>query len=365
MAADVPSPPVLGTNLPFDPTMLSFFRITPSDTALYEQTRAFRLEHLLRPVGVDGWWHLDDTSQHFVCVGYGQLVGVVLFDPERRKLHQMVVHPGIRGAGVGRGLVSRVEEFALARGMDCVELNARHYAVPFYEKLGYVKEGEAFQEVGMDHYRMCKKLDLAAASEARAAQAALLSDVQLREAVDTDVAALTSVINEAYRVECFLKRGGGDRTDEAEVASLLALPEATFLVATLPAEAYAALGGPGGAAAGAAAVDGRVLVGCLLYKRKSAEAAYFGMLSVRRCCQGASLSRRLVDRAEALAREEGRERMELVIVSCRPELAVFYSRLGYKAGHTSPWPEEGKHVLEEGLRDTYFIHLSKPLGGAS
>jgi predicted GNAT family N-acyltransferase len=39
-----------------------------------------------------------------------------------------------------------------------MELNARETAVPFYEKLAYNTEGVRFEEVGIGHFKMTKKL---------------------------------------------------------------------------------------------------------------------------------------------------------------------------------------------------------------
>ena len=37
-------------------------------------------------------------------------------------------------------------------------LHAREAAVPFYERLGYLSEGEPFDEVGLPHRAMRKRL---------------------------------------------------------------------------------------------------------------------------------------------------------------------------------------------------------------
>jgi len=97
-----------------------------------------------------GWW----------VAGRG-LVAVLTLAPLEEngwKLRQMAVHPDYQRRGYGRCLIAAAERWAAQRGGRHIVLHARHYAVPFYEKLGYRKEGPPFEEVGMPHYRMRKAL---------------------------------------------------------------------------------------------------------------------------------------------------------------------------------------------------------------
>ncbi|MGD9738373.1 MAG: GNAT family N-acetyltransferase [Bauldia sp.] len=89
------------------------------------------------------------------------LVGCVLLVPRPNdavKLRQMAVHPDRQGRGIGRGLVIFAEDFARREGFRSVELNARAAAAGFYQRLGYRTVGDAFTEVGIEHFRMEKDL---------------------------------------------------------------------------------------------------------------------------------------------------------------------------------------------------------------
>ena len=59
----------------------------------------------------------------------------------------------------GRAAMRRSRE-ARARELDLVRLrlNAQVSVLPFYEKLGYVAEGEVFVEAGIDHRAMTRTL---------------------------------------------------------------------------------------------------------------------------------------------------------------------------------------------------------------
>ena len=74
------------------------------------------------------------------------------------KLRQMAVANHLQKNGVGRGLIQFAEEFAKQKNIQVIEMNARKYAVGFYEKLGYTIVGDEFSEVGIPHLKMQKRV---------------------------------------------------------------------------------------------------------------------------------------------------------------------------------------------------------------
>ena len=90
-----------------------------------------------------------------------QLAGVVMLrldGPGRGKLRQMAVAEAMRGRHVGEQLVTALEAHARAAGLHHVGLASRKVAVGFYEKLGYVADGDEFTEVTIPHRHMSKAL---------------------------------------------------------------------------------------------------------------------------------------------------------------------------------------------------------------
>jgi predicted GNAT family N-acyltransferase len=104
----------------------------------------------------------EDKHIHFVAIEDEQAVGCVVLIPNYKegvgKLRQMATLEHVRGKGYGKMLVWQLEKHAKRMGMNKIILNARHYAVEFYEKLGYTKCSELFTEVGIDHYQLEKVL---------------------------------------------------------------------------------------------------------------------------------------------------------------------------------------------------------------
>ena len=67
---------------------------------------------------------------------------------------RMAVLPAWRGQGVGASLLQVLLDEARKHGAGSAFLNAQTYAVPFYERFNFVREGEEFLDAGIPHYRM-------------------------------------------------------------------------------------------------------------------------------------------------------------------------------------------------------------------
>lgn len=67
---------------------------------------------------------------------------------------RMAVLSDWRGRGVGTALLNTLLSEVARSGLAGVFLNAQTRAVPFYERFGFVREGEEFLDAGFPHYRM-------------------------------------------------------------------------------------------------------------------------------------------------------------------------------------------------------------------
>ncbi len=154
-----------------------------------------------------------------------------------------------------------------------------------------------------------------------------------RLATARDAAALTRLINAAYRVEAFFIIG--DRITEPEVLARIDGSESDFL----------AVDGPrSGQLTGAVFIEFR------------GERGYFGLLSVDPDCQGTGLGRVLVEAAEAHCRAAGCSILEIDVVNLRTELPPFYAKFGFQPVGTAPFPAPGK--LRQPI---HLVLMSKPL----
>ena len=74
------------------------------------------------------------------------------------KIERVAVLADARGRGLGRRLMDALEAEARRRGFAEVVLYAQVGVIAFYEKLGYVSEGERFVEADIPHQTMRKAL---------------------------------------------------------------------------------------------------------------------------------------------------------------------------------------------------------------
>lgn len=74
------------------------------------------------------------------------------------KAERVAVLAAFRGLGLGLLLMQALEERARARGWQELHLNAQWPVVPFYERMGYVGHGEPFDEAGIRHLAMWRRL---------------------------------------------------------------------------------------------------------------------------------------------------------------------------------------------------------------
>ncbi len=133
-------------------------------TPEYQQMLKLRDEVLRRPLGLE----LDlsklghDESDFLIgCFEEEIIIGCVILSPISTadlKLRQMAVHEDYQGFGIGREIATWAEDFAVFKGYKSIEMHARKYAIPFYEKLGYQVLGEEFMEVTIPHFLMRKLL---------------------------------------------------------------------------------------------------------------------------------------------------------------------------------------------------------------
>ncbi len=103
---------------------------------------------------------LDAASTHLIACRDGRAIGTARLrsvDGDA-KAERVAVLSEQRERGVGRLLMQHLEIEARARGLRRMVLNAHVSVIPFYERLGYVAEGERFLDAGIPHRRMTKLL---------------------------------------------------------------------------------------------------------------------------------------------------------------------------------------------------------------
>lgn len=144
-----------------------------------------------------------------------------------------------------------------------------------------------------------------------------------------DTAAITSLLNSAYRGESS-KQGwtteahliaGNVRTTENSVKDVIAKPDSVMLKYT---------------------DEQQNITGCVNLQQHG-DKLYLGMLSVSPHLQGAGIGKQLLKAADEYAMQVQCKAVYMTVISVRTELINWYERYGYKdTGERKPFAEDGE-----------------------
>lgn len=100
----------------------------------------------------------DPRAEHFVARDPGRMVlATARILPDGRIGRLAVLKPW-RGRGIGRQVLEAVLAYAKEMGLPEVSLHAQCHARGFYEQAGFEAEGPEFDECGIRHILMKKRL---------------------------------------------------------------------------------------------------------------------------------------------------------------------------------------------------------------
>jgi predicted GNAT family N-acyltransferase len=102
----------------------------------------------------------DDEATHFVAYEGAKAVGAarLLSESGGAVIGRLAVLPAHRRKGIGAALLRAAEEFAALAGLKTAVIHAQSHALELYKKLGYEVTSAEFEEVGIPHREMKKKL---------------------------------------------------------------------------------------------------------------------------------------------------------------------------------------------------------------
>ena len=108
---------------------------------------------------------LDATAYQAIAALDGAVVGtgrVALLPGGEARVGRMAVRADVRRHGIGGQVLQFLEEAAAAEGSQEVTLHAQRYVAVFYLSHGYEEEDDPFEEAGIEHIMMRKRLRSAA-----------------------------------------------------------------------------------------------------------------------------------------------------------------------------------------------------------
>jgi predicted GNAT family N-acyltransferase len=103
---------------------------------------------------------LDAAATHLVAIRDNEIVGTlrILEHDGAARIGRVAVRAALRRAGIGARLMDRAAAIARGRGHAEIILHAQITVAGFYRRLGYVEEGDLFDEAGIPHIAMRKKI---------------------------------------------------------------------------------------------------------------------------------------------------------------------------------------------------------------
>ena len=113
---------------------------------------------ILEELELDG---RDSQALHMVVKDGEKIIGTarVLFLPEgQAKIERMAILKPFRCKGIGRGIISFLNEELRNKRIEQVVLHAQCPVAAFYRLCGFVESGPPFWEAGIIHVKMQKQL---------------------------------------------------------------------------------------------------------------------------------------------------------------------------------------------------------------
>lgn len=172
------------------------------------------------------------------------------------------------------------------------------------------------------------------------------SNPQITIAIPADIAAITALLNSAYRGESSQQGwtteahlvGGDVRTDENNLQHVMDIPGSIILK-------YVS--------------EQKEIVGCVNLQQKSGK-VYLGMFSVSPHLQGLGIGKHILTAAEEYALQLHCNIIFMQVITQRTELIDWYKRHGYKdTGERKPFKEDG--LTGNHLQPLEFMVLEKNL----
>jgi predicted GNAT family N-acyltransferase len=103
----------------------------------------------------------DESAQHLIAYWENQPVGTLrirALAEDTVKIERLAVLPTARRRGIGKQLMESALKVAQNEGYTQMKINSQVYIQSFYQGLGFETVGEEFEEAGIPHIQMIKKI---------------------------------------------------------------------------------------------------------------------------------------------------------------------------------------------------------------
>lgn len=106
----------------------------------------------------DEWDDQDLISQHFVIYDQDQPIATARL-LENNSVGRVAVLKAYRGQGLGQIIMLEIISYAQKQRRSVLTLSSQVHAISFYEKLGFIVQGNSYDECGIPHIEMTMGLN--------------------------------------------------------------------------------------------------------------------------------------------------------------------------------------------------------------
>jgi predicted GNAT family N-acyltransferase len=129
-----------------------------NDSTSMEAARHIREIVFCREQGVPPeieWDGEDQLCEHFLLESGGEPIGTArlrIYEPSVFKVERVAVLKQARGLGAGKAIMVYILD--RLKNSETIVLNAQTQVEEFYERLGFARNGDEFEEAGIAHVPM-------------------------------------------------------------------------------------------------------------------------------------------------------------------------------------------------------------------
>ena len=130
--------------------------VTRSDfSALFKLRKKVYVEELNVPSELE-FDEYDETAFHFVVEIDELIVGTarLVISGFNGNIGRVCISKDFRRKGLGTKLIKSIIDVSIDIGLHRLIVEAKVKAIPFYEKIGFVADGNQYLEVGVPHKKM-------------------------------------------------------------------------------------------------------------------------------------------------------------------------------------------------------------------
>lgn len=125
-----------------------------------QEAYAIRKSVFIEEQGVPEEMEVDEhdlAAQHALAYKESQCIGtarLVVLARDIGRIGRMAVLPLYRNMGIGTQLLNTLIDQGQTQGITQFELHAQLLAIPFYERFGFITQGNIYDEAGIAHRDM-------------------------------------------------------------------------------------------------------------------------------------------------------------------------------------------------------------------